>query len=553
MASILDRVRGFLNPTTAAPFQRVVHPGRPERQHVYPLTGLTPAKLKALYRAADADGDLSVLAELWEEIEQADGRLGGVLMTRKLALTGLDLTFRPPRGRENDPRAADAVDLCQSQWDHLTDGLATDDGSKDSEHPLVEMGGALLGGYALFQLVWERDGLGAMRIARLNRVSNRRLRIGRDDHSLQVVLGDDEQDRVRISEQRDQWAAHVYRAAGGIPSRYGLGRTVGLTFVLKSYALKDWAVLSEVFGMPLRVARFQPGATSDEKAELLDMLSSLGSDTYAIFSANVQVEFIEAVKNGAAGSPQPAIIEAMDRVHTIAVLGQTLTTDAGDVGSYALGQVHERVRGDLVESDAVAAARTIRRDICAPLVRLNMGESAPVPECEFVIPENVDLTALATQIRELSQAGMEIPDGWVRQKWGMPEVEAGQKVLRPIGAAPAVPATVAPRPAWQPLANAAPLPDAPDSAAALDRIVAAAVAAAGPALGNLAGPIREAIANAMDFDDLRRRLAQAAGRMDETTLAAVYQSALTAAAVQGRAEALAPLADLEAGREARTR
>ncbi len=50
-------------------------------QSSYPSQGLTPERLAAIFREADA-GDVRRQAELFEEMEEKDAHLGSVLQTR---------------------------------------------------------------------------------------------------------------------------------------------------------------------------------------------------------------------------------------------------------------------------------------------------------------------------------------------------------------------------------------------------------------------------------------------------------------------------------------
>ena len=54
--------------------------------------------------------------------------------------------------------------------------------------------------------------------------------------------------------------------------------------------------------MPVRIARYEPSATAEEKRELLEMLDSLGSNASGIFSRAVELQIVEA-NRGTLGPP----------------------------------------------------------------------------------------------------------------------------------------------------------------------------------------------------------------------------------------------------------
>lgn len=86
---ILDRlIHAF---STARPGPR---PGvllgrrREDAWRLYPADGLTPQRLAAILREADA-GDIAAQMALYEQMEEKDAHLHCVAATRRLAVTGL--------------------------------------------------------------------------------------------------------------------------------------------------------------------------------------------------------------------------------------------------------------------------------------------------------------------------------------------------------------------------------------------------------------------------------------------------------------------------------
>jgi phage gp29-like protein len=138
-------------------------------------------------------------------------------------------------------------------------------------------------------------------------------------------------------------------------------------------------IYAEIFGMPVRIARYEPAASAEEKRELLHMLESLGSNAVGLFSRAVELQVIDA-NRGAAGAPYERLIDFLNREMSKAWLGQTLTTDiTGQSGSIAASQVHNEVRREILADDIRKEARTIRRDLLAPITRLRFGAEVPVP------------------------------------------------------------------------------------------------------------------------------------------------------------------------------
>ena len=198
-------------------------------------------------------------------------------------------------------------------------------------------------------------------------------------------------------------------------------RVTAMVYLAKNLALKDWMIFAEVFGMPVRIARYEPTATPEEKRELLGMLESLGANAAGIFSRAVELQIIEA-NRGTIGPPYERLVEFLNREMSKAWLGQTLTTDiAGQKGSYAASTVHELVRQDVLADDARKEGRTIRRDFLAPLTRLRFGPDAPVPYfCRKVTQALVPTELAGVMDVAVNRLGVKVPLAWAHEALGIP-------------------------------------------------------------------------------------------------------------------------------------
>jgi len=151
-------------------------------------------------------------------------------------------------------------------------------------------------------------------------------------------------------------------------------------------------------------------------------------DAAAVVREGNDIELVDT-NSGGEGEIFEKILRRAGREMVLAVLGQTLTSGGEEGGSYALGEVHNRIRWDLVESDAKALERTLTEQLLRPLVELNLGGEYPVPRWEFERDEPRDLQGLAGVVRTLSRAGLDIPRSWVYRKFGIPEPSDDEPVL----------------------------------------------------------------------------------------------------------------------------
>lgn len=283
---------------------------------------------------------------------------------------------------------------------------------------------ALGKGFAAAEIIWdfsERQWMPARyewrdpRWFRFDRESGRELRLrDRDDPANGIPL------------QPFKWIVHVPKLKSGLPVRGGLAMLGVRSYLFKSYTLKDWLAFMEVFGMPLRVGKYGPGATKEDRRTLVNAVANLGTDAAAVIPDSMKIEFVSAF-SGTGVEGFQRLAEFFDAQTSKAVLGQTMTADDGS--SRAQAQVHDGVRVVLVRSDAKYLSAAINRDLVRPLVDLNFGPQASYPQALLLLPEAHDLTAEAQNLRTIADLGVHVAESVVRDRFGWPDPADGETVI----------------------------------------------------------------------------------------------------------------------------
>jgi len=397
---------------------QIIRPRKEDFLRAYPADGLTPARLASILREADG-GSAGTALELFEQMEEKDAHLHSVANTRRLGLTGLEWqVISAAEIREGVDRAAadEAAAYCRESLSSI----------ERWEEALQHLSLAIGRNVAVAELVWEVSG-GGHRLIDVVPIEFARLTF--DEFGRLRILTDAER-TTGIAPPSKKFIVHVPHAASGHPMRGGLLRVSALAWLGKHFAMKDWLIFAEVFGMPVRIARYEPSASAEEKRELLRMLQSLGSDAAGIFSKAVELEVIQA-NQGSPAPPFQSICEFMNRELSKAWLGQTLTTDTGgQTGTFSTAEIHNRVRLDLREDDIRKEGRTIRRDVLRPLVELKFGRGMPVPYFRRKLDRPRDLRELADVVSSAVNAlGMRVPTRWAHETLGIPEAAQGEAVL----------------------------------------------------------------------------------------------------------------------------
>jgi phage gp29-like protein len=373
---------------------------------------LTPRAIRRMLVAAES-GDLSAQAELFERMEEKDGELDANLRTRKAGVARLGFDVQPA---DRSPQAARAAELCREALDQVA----------DLPQALVDLLDAVPKGFSAVEIAWQTDA-GGWRPDRLAWRPQRWFTLAEDGETL--LLGGDVPGKTTALNPLN-WIVHRVKARSGFCARTGLLRSCVRAFVVRHFAWKDWMAFAEVYGMPARVGWLREGVPwdSDEARALFEAVRALGMDAAAVVREGNRIEALDS-RSAGEGEIFDRLIERAGREMTLAVLGQTLTSGGEGGGSYALGQVHNQVRWDLIEADARALARTLTGQLLRPLVRLNLGEDYPVPSWHFNTEKPEDLSMLAQTVRTLSEAGLPIPADWAYEKFGIPKPAAGDPVF----------------------------------------------------------------------------------------------------------------------------
>ena len=413
---VINAVRG--RNRVRVPEGRIIQPRAEDLWRDYPSSGLTPSRLMAILREADS-GALSASMQLFEEMEEKDAHLYSVANTRRLALTGLQwqvVSAADVYPGVNRGLADEAAAYCREVLSRL----------ESFDEALQHLALAVGRNISIAELVWETVS-GELSLADICPVDFTRIVF--DELGRARILTEGEPiDGVELTPNK--FVVHTPHSVSGYPSRGGLLRVTAMVYLGKNLALKDWLIFAEVFGMPVRVARYEPSATPDEKRELLEMLESLGSNAVGVFSRAVDLQIVEA-NRGSAGPPYEHLVDFLNREMSKAWLGQTLTTETpGTKGTFTAARVHEEVRGDIRADDIRKEGRTIRRDILTPLTRLKFGPGAPVPVFRRNPGRASELQELAGVLdTAVNRLGARVPSAWVHEALGIPQAAEGEAVL----------------------------------------------------------------------------------------------------------------------------
>lgn len=193
----------------------------------------------------------------------------------------------------------------------------------------------------------------------------------------------------------------------------------------------EWLVnLAQVFGVPIRWATYAQGTPKAQIDAIEAMLENMGSAAWGAFPAGTTLELKEALKAGS-DNPQLALLGMVDRLCDLLVLGQTLTSEAGDRGSQALGRVHADVLSGRRKSLLGWVVKTLNQQLIPSIVRLNFGDTQALPFFILADDREEDAKAVADTFEVALRSGIAIPRQYAYAKLGIPAPGPDDDVIPP--------------------------------------------------------------------------------------------------------------------------
>ncbi|KZL19035.1 DUF935 domain-containing protein [Pseudovibrio sp. Ad37] len=463
---------------------------------------LTPPRLKSILQSAEA-GQPDEFYKLAEVMEEQDLHYSAVLSSRKRAVSSLSMQVKAASDDPKDQQIAEAVRRMVEQpefIDMLDDALD-----------------ALGKGSSAIEMLWDTTSAEWMprefiwrdpRLFRFHPTRRKTLQMKREGSV-------DGEDLVP-----GKFITHLPKLKSGLQVRTGLARVASWSYLLKSFALRGWAAYNEIFGMPLRVGKFDKSASDEDKAKLLQAVIGIANDAAGIIPKEMDIEFIQNSSRGG-DSLFERLLVYLDKQVSKGVLGQTMTTDDGS----SLGQaiVHNDVREDIQISDGRQIATTLNRDVVRPFVIFNYGQQPAYPTIRIEVVEAEDLERMANVLDKLVPLGLKVQVSEVRGRLGFGDPDKGADVLGVQQTSQQDPVK----------ARNQQQRTEPQAADPFDDVGQDELADWQPQMSGLLNPVRKLANSAGSYDEFLEGLSGLAAQMDDGPLAQKITDATSKAAAFG--------------------
>lgn len=366
--------------------------------------------------------------ELYEDLLR-DDKVGSTFQTRKLAVVGKEWEVIPASEKRADQKIADYVKEVLLGFDFdaarraLLSGLVL--GFKPAE---------VMWDYSEGQ-VWVKEIIGRAS-RRFVFDTARKLRL---ITLANMIEGEELPDK--------KFVVYTNVSDNGSPYGDGLGRILYWPVWFKKNAVKFWMIFADKFGSPTVVGKYPPGTLKTQQDALLDAIDTIQQEAAIKIPDNMVIELLEATRSGSIAT-YDTLVGFMNSAIAQVVLGQTLTSEIGDKGSYAASKTHEGVRQDYLKADADSLCLCLNNTLVRWIVDYNFPSSANAspfgqrpsedrPEGRPGYPKvwirtepEADLKPLVDRDSILvSQIGLPVTKKYFYATYGIPEPAEGEELI----------------------------------------------------------------------------------------------------------------------------
>lgn len=442
MSAILDQYgRPVAAEQTKQAMGASVLGSRPALSDPVSTLGLNPVELGNLLSAA-AQGNSQQWQIFCELIEERDLHYLGVLNTRKRSVAQLPITVEDAGPSRQQRKHGDFV----RAW--LDRGIL--------QRAAFDILDAIARGFSVHEIVWHCEA-GDYWPEKLIYRPQRWFEISYQDGETIWLRDwqsegtpDGVEDAVPEISCRplDPQRALVHRhpSWSGLTIRSGLTRAVAFNSLFKLFSNRDWGVFVQAYGVPLRVGKFGPSATQDDRNTLWRAVVDVAGAGACLIPEGMSLDFIEPKNGAGANDTHERRIKWLDEQTSKAVLGQTGTTDSRS-GTHASGAIHRLVQEDIERADAILLANTINDQLVRQMLDYSFGPPSDGKYPRVVIgrPDEVPVETVVDAVQKLGPQGFRVgaTDLYTRLNLEPPQ-EGEETVGIAVPPQPALPAHVSP-------------------------------------------------------------------------------------------------------------
>ena len=376
--------------------------------------GINPERLGAIIRAAD-NGSTQEWFILAEEIEELYPHYAAALGKRKRQVVQLPITVMA--ADEKTPAFETHAELVRD-W-LRTDALDT---------ALMDIADGIGKGFSVSEIIWQQEP-GRTWPERLAYRPQRFFEF--DPLDGQTIWLRSEKGFEPLLDHK--FLVHRHPSKSGNIVRGGLTRMVAFLWCYASFTMKDWALFTQAYGLPIRLGKYGVAASDEDKRTLWRGVASIAGDVAAIIPDSMQIEFVSMPDKAAGRELYEKRMDWLDRAVSKLVLGGTAGMDA-IAGGHAVGREHRQGEDDVEKFDANLLATAINRQIIQPMIAFTFGPQPAYPTVTIGRPQEIPLKDVVEAVADLGAMGFKVRAADLYERLQMTPPEDGEET---VGGAPA--------------------------------------------------------------------------------------------------------------------
>lgn len=384
---------------------------------------LTTSYVQSVLQSCD-EGERDVYVDFLCECLEGDPHVSGILRSLYSDVANFDASVVPSANAGNARQQAVAEAIAEAAG-----SLISTHGWKRNIYGMLW---AHTFGVSARELIWQKSGRN-WSLAKFGYIHSRRINYV-NAYQPTLVLSGLYNSELVFADYPAKFVVFEPVLSGDYPTREGIGRNIAYWLAFKRFASRELLGYVERFGKPFPIIHF---ATSDsgtprpaetgEVTTAKTLVRDIGRGTQpgAVLPDSLQLTLANSSGEDAkTDTVHTKLIEVCNSEMNKAILASTLTSEVGDSGSRALGDVHERMREGLVKALCTQLDECITNQVVYWWTFLNFGETAATELCPRYVTQlndTRDKTALAEQLATLVQLGLPVSVQDVRETFGWQE------------------------------------------------------------------------------------------------------------------------------------
>lgn len=198
---------------------------------------------------------------------------------------------------------------------------------------------------------------------------------------------------------------------GDEPRELGIMSAIMPYILYKRGNIGDWAQFCQIFGMPIREYTYDAG---DEEARrrLVEDARRQGANAVYIHPEGSSLTLHESGNKSGSSDLYNNFSDKCDAQMSIAVLGNTLTTDAKATGTQALGTVHQDEEDEIKEDDQ-ALILSVLNSAQMKRIFASLGYNVEGGEFRLIQSKQIDKGVQLQVVTQMMDRGLPISDDYI--------------------------------------------------------------------------------------------------------------------------------------------